>query len=138
MEEISEKEFILSPRQTERIALEYVKNWYKTKGKELVPPDKGERGFDLKTSDGFSFYEVKGTATGTTEVAFRNLTPLEFKMAQKCWKSNLEYNLIVVLNVGSDKIFHRTLPAEDIIKSAREEKIYRIPLRRREIEKYKP
>lgn len=131
----------ISPhRQVEKRAMEVVREWHlNKKDVELCPPTKGELGFDFKYPDSSCYVEVKGVTEGTT-MAFpgRTLTEQEFTRVKECAKDGKKYDLFVVFGVGSEKetirIFHR----DEILRIAKPEISYRIPFRRKEIEKHKP
>lgn len=122
---------------TAREAEKYVKDWYKKQGIELLPPPKGEFGYDFKTQDGKEFIEVKGTKERElSKIAFRYLTNLEYVKIKECKRQKLKYSFHLIAGIGTDRIDHYIIPGHLLIKKALPEVSWCVPLTK-DIRQYK-
>jgi len=128
-----------SLKEIRKFAENYVVKWCKEKRHiKLVKPGKGEHGFDFKDKDGKLFIEVKGTsATKVGKVLFRYLTDNEYKMAKMCLNKDLTYEIHLIVGINSGKIQHYIIPAKDFVNKCKQEVWWVLPIRAKDITKYK-
>jgi len=116
----------------------YIKEYFKEKRKiELVKPAKGERGFDFRDSKSEIFIEVKGTgAKRLGDVLFRLFTNAEYEKAKGCLRNKKEYEIHLVLGIGTESVEHYCIPAKVFIERAKPKISWSLPIRK-EIQEYR-
>lgn len=119
-------------------AEEYVKEYFKEKRQiELVKLKRGERGFDFRDSKSQTFIEVKGTgAKRLSDVLFRLFTNAEYEKAKECLRNKKEYEIHLVLGIGTQSVEHYCIPAKVFIERAKPEISWSLPIRK-EIQEYR-
>ena len=119
-------------------AEEYVKQYFKQKRHiELVRKKRGERGFDFRDEEGNIFVEVKGTAAKRlSDVLFCYFTNAEYEKAKECLRNKRQYEIHLVLGIGTQLVEHYCIPASVFIERAKPEIAWTFPIRK-EIGKYK-
>ena len=124
---------------TAQQAEEYIKKYFKEKRHiELVKRKKGERGFDFRDDESKIFVEVKGTAKKKlSDVLFRYFTNAEYEKAKECLRNNKEYEIHLVVGIGTESEKHYCIPAKVFIETAKPEIIWSLPIRVKEIEEYR-
>ena len=118
-------------------AEEYIKRYFKEKrDTELVKCKRWERGFDSRDDKSNIFIEVKGTAAKRlSDVLFRYFTNAEHEKAKECLRNNKQYEIHLVLGIGTQPVEHYCIPARVFIEMAKPEIIWSLPIRK-EIKKY--
>ena len=119
-------------------AEEYIRKYFKGKRKiELVKPVRGERGFDFRDSKSEIFVEVKGTgAKRLGDVLFRLFTNAEYEKAKECLRNKKEYEIHLVLGIGTESVEHYCIPVKVFIERAKPEISWSLPIRK-EIQEYR-
>jgi len=110
-------------------AEEYIKEYFKEKRKiELVKLGRGERGFDFRDTKSEIFIEVKGTgAKRLSDVLFRYFTNAEYEKAKECLRNNKQYEVHLILGIGTESVEHYCIPAKVFIERAKPEVIWSLP-----------
>lgn len=123
---------------TGKMAEEYIKNYFKEKRHiELVKHEKKERGFDFRNNESTLFVEVKGTAVKRlTDVLFRYFTNTQYEKAKECLRENKQYEIHLVIGIGTKSPEHYCIPAKVFVYGAKLEVAWYLPIRK-EIKKYK-
>jgi hypothetical protein len=112
-------------------AEEFVKEWYEAKGMSVVRVKRPETGFDFQTRDGNSYIEVKGTAENKlSQVLFRYLTNSEYERIKWCLRNEKQYWLHLLTGVGSEDIKHYRIPGEFVLRNAKPEISWMLPIRK--------
>ena len=110
-------------------AEEYIKQYFKEKRHiKLVESKRGERGFDFRDDRSNIFIEVKGTAAKRlSEVLFRYFTNAEYEKAKECLHNNKQYEIHLVLGIGTQSMEHYRIPGRVFIERAKPEIIWVLP-----------
>ncbi len=112
-------------------AEELVRKWYEDKGQGLIRMDRKETGFDFRTRDGSIYIEVKGTAANKLSgVLFRYLTNSQYDRIKWCLRNDKQYWLHLLTGVGSDGIKHYRMPGEFVLRNAKPEVLWMLPIRK--------
>ena len=117
---------------TAQEAEQYIKRYFKEKRQiELIKPGKGERGFDFRDDKSTIFVEVKGTKKKRlSDVLFRYFTNAEYEKAKECLRNNKQYEIHLVLGIGTQSVGHYCIPAKVFIKRAEPEIRWSLPIRK--------
>ena len=120
-------------------AEEYIKRYFKEKREiELVKCKRGDRGFDFRDDKSNTFIEVKGTAAKRlSDVLFRYFTNAEYEKAKKCLHNNKQYEIHLVLGIGTKSPEHYCIPAKVLVYGAKLEVRWWLDISVKEMEKYK-
>ena len=119
-------------------AEKYIKQYFEEKRRiKLVEAKRGERGFDFRDDKSNTFIEVKGTAAKKlSDVLFRYFTNAEYEKAKECLHNNKQYEIHLVLGIGTQSMEHYCIPARVFIERAKPEIMWSLPIRK-EIKGYR-
>ena len=119
-------------------AEKYIKQYFEEKRRiKLVEAKRGERGFDFRDDKSNIFIEVKGTAAKKlSDVLFRYFTNAEYEKAKECLHNNKQYEIHLVLGIGTQSMEHYCIPARVFIERAKPEIMWSLPIRK-EIKGYR-
>ena len=80
---------------------------------------------------------MKGTGVKRlSDVLFRYFTNAEYEKAKECLRNNKQYEVLLILGIGTESVEHYCIPAKVFIESVKPEIFWSLPIRK-EIQEYR-
>ena len=117
---------------TARLAEQYVLDYFRDKKRiDLFRVKRPERGYDFRNADSTLFVEVKGAAAKETgKLLFRYFTNAQYEMAKQCILAKKQYEIHIIVGIGSDSCRHYVVPARKLVERAKPEVSWYFPIRK--------
>ena len=110
------------PSEIAKRAEEYIKRYFWDIRKiELVKKSRGEFGFDIRNKSSTLFVEVKGSANTFKGLQGWYFTKKEYEKAQSCQRKETEYEIHLVVGIGSEFPEHYTVSGKVLLNQAEAE-----------------
>lgn len=102
-------------------AEEYIKRYFQDIRKIKLEVSEGEFGFDFRDESSKLFVEVKGSEKSFNCFPGCYFTKLEYEKAKSCQREGTEYEIHLVVGIGSESPEHHKAPGKLLLDKAKRE-----------------